>query len=212
MKRICLLISLALFCCELYPQSRIDDFYSLMVSSNVEKRNEILTFIKTDNDVIKTVEYKRNLRLRDSSWKSYWETAGEQLDFLGAVNYGRDTVLIFQEFYGTRPYEPLTLIITDEEKMVVSYGSVKHLDDANGWPFYYDSFHPVLLNPVIEWDMVKLCDVISNYGSKPGDVSDSIWITITKIIVFDHEKIETSEIHLDGISFMGLRRTNTILR
>lgn len=210
--RICLLTGLVFFCTVLSAQNRVNTFYSLMMVSNVEKKSEIITFEKTDDGVIETVEYKRNLRLRDNYWKSYWGKTGVQADSLGAVNYERDTVLIFQEFNGERPYEPFSLIITREETMVVGYGSVKSLDDANGWPFYYDSFHPILLNPIMKWDMVRLRDIISNYGSKPGDISGPIWITITRIIISNHKKLETSEIHLDGMSFMNLRRTNTILR
>ncbi len=212
MKRIFLLFGLSLlFCTQLYSQNRIDNFYNLMTSPNINKKSEILTLTKTDGEVIKTVKYKRNLRLRNSYWKDYWKRVGKQVDSLDIIDYKKDTVFIFQEFNGQDPFHPFTLIITPKDRIVVGYGSVQHLKEAEGWPFYYDSFHPILINPIIKWNISELSDVVSRYGTKTGEITGPIWITISKIIIDNYKKIKTSEINLDGMFFANLRNTNTIL-
>lgn len=211
MRRIFLIVSFSLFCSALYSQNGIHDFYSIMTSPNVEKNSEVITFKKTDNGVVKTIDFKRDLRVRNSCWKDYWKNVTTQIDSLNAINYLRDTILVFQEFNGVRPYEPFTLVISGSNKITPGYGSVEHLNDADGWPFYYDYFHPILINPIWEWDMDELSNVIFQFGYKPGEIEGPTWIVISRIIIDNNKKIETSEIHLDGMCFTNLRTTNIIL-
>lgn len=141
MKRVYLLFILTLFCTELFSQSRIDDFYSLITSSNVHKKSEIWTFVKTDSEVIKTRKNK--------NWDFH-----KSLIIIGKLRENKltrwilliisDTIFVFQWFNGVNPYDPFTMIVTENDWVVIEYGSVKHFNDADGWPFYYDYFHPSL--------------------------------------------------------------------
>ena len=215
MRRVNILLAIVVvvFCSELHAQNRIENFYTLIISSNINKNNEYITFTK--DSIVKTViEYRQDVLATDSRsddidtsihYIKLYKGLGPKIDACDLVNYARDTVYLFST--GSH-FSYTDLVITSKGKLLIqgergtrtnrmTITPYAHVD--KGFNYSYDFTHPVTINAILKWDMDELSDIVSRFGLSSnvivtggGDTPILVW----RIIIDDHKKVETSVVKL----------------
>ncbi len=205
MKRLLLLIMILAGCVfGASAQTKVSDFQTLIQSSDIKGKSEIITFVKTGDNVQEYHKFKSNLintRFQRKHFKNYWASICRQVDSLNIVDFAKDTVLICQNFDGSQPFSPETMIVSGKGCFYVNHnGSIRQSEDTEDW-----EFHPILINAIVNLDLPRIGNIIAKYGSEPSEVTGPIWNTVYRIVVDDYKKIHSVAIDFDAMVFFAFR-------
>lgn len=185
-----------------FAQNRITDFKTLIRSSDIKCKREIIEFIKKGDQVDEKHKFKSsriNNRFQQKHFKNYWRLIGQLVDSLHIIDFAKDTVLICQNFQESRAFHPYTMIVSGEGYLAVnSNGNAKLLKNVEDEKSYFHDFPPILIKAIIDLDLLCVRDIIAKYGSEPGEFTDPQWNVVYRIIVDDYKKCTTA-IYFDGI-------------
>lgn len=186
-----------------FAQNRITDFMTLITSSDIKSKSEIIEFIKKGDNVNEKHKFRSGLlnnRFQQKYFKNYWKSIAQLVDSLGVVDFAKDTVLICQNFNGSRAFHPYTMIVSGKVYLAInSNGNAKLLkNEEDGKSYFYD-FPPILIKSIINLDLSSISDMIAKYGSEPDEFTDPQWNIVYRIVVNNYKKTYTTMIYFDRI-------------
>ena len=225
MIRNCLLFTLILLCADNSAQSKVNDFYSLMTSPNVNQESEFITLTwNRDNGVHRKVEHGQDVKLTNTIDDMstdvigrFYSDIGAKIDSLNIIDYASDTIYLISQTkcekalwsdndLANPPCYVSALLITGKDRAAIHWNNY-YFGNVNTAELYrqqqiYSLGHPAVIESILRWDMDELSSVISRFSDNIMIVGSGPTHTYAqRVIIDDYKKIYTSSVKFPIIAF-----------